>query len=571
MLLVLAAFPRAVLAQNYSDIWWDPSEGGWGLSLADHGTQLSGVLYAYGPNGRATWYLIPAGTFSQDKRFFSGDIYYTWGSPLTAPRNPNQASIFRYGSVTLDFMPPGLPPGTALFNITLSGINYTKTVQRFPFGNAPANWGSDYTDLWSSQTRSDWGIALAQHGDAVFGVWYSYGAYGSPDWYFFPGAALSGGSSFSVPLYFSGGPYVPSSPFDSSGATSSMVGNVTVDASHDQATLISTLNGATKQWTIAPLQFGDGPLAVFCAAPQIAAAPTVLTASPINPNAIRWITPLGNLNPPHHALPTDHIYFYIADPDERESPIDLRTEVVAPGAGTVSAIIRDLSGVPDTGIYVSVSADITYYLGHVIPDIQIAIGTVLQAGQHIGTTGTAYAMDLGVINRNVTQSFVNPSRYIDNTLHADGPLKYYGGVLQSLLYLKTHRLQPECDGKINYDIAGRLSGNWYTISGTTTLSFVGDTYDPTQIRLSVPFGMKPGVEGGVASVDPGDPQPSDISAASGPIVYTLTSARTNLPAVGAPLGYLLVQMLDDTHVKAEPFGINDYPRGFTAGALAFSR
>ncbi|MFI5177952.1 MAG: hypothetical protein ACHQO8_05300, partial [Vicinamibacterales bacterium] len=43
--------------------------------------------------------------------------------------------------------------------------------------------------------------------------------------------------------------------------------------------------------------------------------PLVFRSSPIAPGAIKWIVPLGNLNPPDHTTPTDHIYFYFADPD----------------------------------------------------------------------------------------------------------------------------------------------------------------------------------------------------------------------------------------------------------------
>lgn len=44
----------------------------------------------------------------------------------------------------------------------------------------------------------------------------------------------------------------------------------------------------------------------------VPAGPLVFRASPTDQPAIRWITPLGNLNPPDHTLPTDHIYFYFA-------------------------------------------------------------------------------------------------------------------------------------------------------------------------------------------------------------------------------------------------------------------
>jgi len=36
----------------------------------------------------------------------------------------------------------------------------------------------------------------------------------------------------------------------------------------------------------------------------------VFTQSPIDVAAIEFVVPLGNLNPPGHTLPTDHVYFY---------------------------------------------------------------------------------------------------------------------------------------------------------------------------------------------------------------------------------------------------------------------
>lgn len=167
----------------------------------------------------------------------------------------------------------------------------------------------------------------------------------------------------------------------------------------------------------------------------------------------------------------------------------------------------------------------------------------------------------------------NPSRYADGgeTLHSDGPIKYYSGELQRQLYLKTHRIQPECDGVFNDDVPGTLSGNWF-FSNWANLSFARDTYDPSQVRINVPYGMTTGVEGGVASTDPADTPPIQVTPASGKVLYTLTSARTGLPAVGAPLGYLLVQMIDATHVKAEFFGPSDSaPSDFTSLALLFTR
>ncbi len=35
-----------------SDLWWNPNESGWGLSLSHHGDSLFAVWYTYGPDNR---------------------------------------------------------------------------------------------------------------------------------------------------------------------------------------------------------------------------------------------------------------------------------------------------------------------------------------------------------------------------------------------------------------------------------------------------------------------------------------------------------------------------------------
>ena len=170
-LLMAVAAPLAAQTQNYSDLWWDPAEPGWALTLADHGSLLSGILYGYGPTASGTWYLIPASTFTDStKRFFNTDLYYATGTGYTAPMDPNAGGIFRTGQITIDFAPPDLDPGTALFTVTLAGTTYTKQIQRFPFGDGPANWGADSTDLWWSPIRSSrWPVGRRGLGFRVTG------------------------------------------------------------------------------------------------------------------------------------------------------------------------------------------------------------------------------------------------------------------------------------------------------------------------------------------------------------------------------------------------------------------
>ena len=120
---------------------------------------------------------------------------------------------------------------------------------------------------------------------------------------------------------------------------------------------------------VSPSQAGEG-----------LASSLVFTESPIDPPAIEFIVPLGNLNPPGHTLPTDHIYFY----HRLRNPSAPIYDVKAPAAGIVRGTLRG----NDDVLRVQVTASQTYYLGHVHIDSSIHDGMTIAAGQRIGTTST---------------------------------------------------------------------------------------------------------------------------------------------------------------------------------------
>jgi hypothetical protein len=291
-----------------------------------------------------------------------------------------------------------------------------------------------------------------------------------------------------------------------------------------------------------------------------------LTHALVDSAAIRWITPLGNLNPPGHTLPTDHIYFYIADPDAGESPVARRTPMYAPGSGVVNFVIGGGVG-QESKVMVRQTATMSYYVDHVILSAPIVVGSVITAGQVLGTSGSAYAVDLGVINTDITVGFVNPSRYVNtgDALHADRPLKYFTEPLRSQLYARVQRLGPDLDGQTSYDKAGTLAGNWFTATGGFSFSFAFDTYDPARPLISAGVGTFPGVFGLAAS----DPLPAAVTVASGRVVYTLHRTSSGpRRSVGAPY-WMLVEMSDATHIRVEIF--NTAPTDFTARALSLVR
>ena len=292
-----------------------------------------------------------------------------------------------------------------------------------------------------------------------------------------------------------------------------------------------------------------------------------LRASPVDPGAILWITPLGNLNPPSHTLPTDHIYFYIANPDAGDSPVAKRTPFAAPGDGTVGTVIGGVG--LESKVFVRQTTTFGYYLDHLILTTPLSAGSKVTAGQVLGTTGSAYAIDLGVTNDALTLSFVSPERYNSDTRHADAPLKYFDEPLRTQLYAKVQRLGSDLDGRIDFDVAGRLIGNWFVGSGDSTpLVFTYDTYDPSKVLIAINTGSLQGV----FSIGATDPAPKDVTVASGRVLYTLTRTNSGPPHNNTGIsGFLLVQLLDDSHVREEIFPPPAVPADFTGGSRTFSR
>lgn len=293
--------------------------------------------------------------------------------------------------------------------------------------------------------------------------------------------------------------------------------------------------------------------------------PWAFTALPIALDAILWITPLGSINPPARPVPTDHIYLSVTT--GVPTPAAARTAFFAPASGIVRDVFSN-SMLPDVGLDIRVTSTTYYRIGHMIPEIPLARGTRVTAGQRLGTTGSVLAIDLGVYNDSVRLGFVNPDRP-GHTENTDKWLKYFIEPLRSQLYAKVQRIGPERDGRIDYDIPGRLSGNWFT-ADSIPLVFIYEPYDPARILIGVSGGL---LRTGSFSITTGDPLPRDVSVATGLVRYTLTAGRPGgpIPIPTAPTARMLVQMLDDQRIRVEMFDVSASANVFTANAKVFVR
>ena len=290
----------------------------------------------------------------------------------------------------------------------------------------------------------------------------------------------------------------------------------------------------------------------------------MFTHSPVDAPAIASVTPLGNLNPPGHTLPTNHIYMFHGTPG---------LPVTAPGTGRVQTVSRGV----DDAVLVQAGAGVSYSLAHVVLDPGITSGLSLTGGQRLGvTSGVSMAVDLGVSNDAVTLFFARPERYIPVTIHADSPLKYFQEPLKSTLYAKVRRNGADKDGRIDFDRAGRLSGNWFleglpvtdtenVANGPKHLAFVRDVEEPALARISIGGSLS---VSGAFYVPDGTADPAEITPSTGVVSYRLL---TNPLRAGTGVGLLLVQMLADDRIRVETFAGSATAATFTAASLVYVR
>lgn len=133
---LLLAFSVTAFAQtpstgrDYSDLWFNAQESGWGANVIQQDTILFVTLFVYGPDRRATWYVGPAITYASTANgaeSYTGDLYSTTGTPFgTTPFDPGSVVATPVGTLTFT----GRADGTATLTYTVSGTQVTKTIGR---------------------------------------------------------------------------------------------------------------------------------------------------------------------------------------------------------------------------------------------------------------------------------------------------------------------------------------------------------------------------------------------------------------------------------------------------------
>ena len=122
--------PAIVPAANYSDLWWNANESGWGLNIVQHTSNLVfAVWFVYASNDSPTWYTFTNGTWVSPTTY-TGQVFATTGpAASSATFNGSSVTVRQAGVGTLTFSDSS--HGT--FSYTIDGVTGQKAITRQPF------------------------------------------------------------------------------------------------------------------------------------------------------------------------------------------------------------------------------------------------------------------------------------------------------------------------------------------------------------------------------------------------------------------------------------------------------
>lgn len=123
-----------VYSTDFTDMWWNSSEDGWGLNVIQQGDIVFATFFVYGSDQSPRWYVAsslepqsaPAGSY-----VFSGKLYSTTG-PWFGGAFSTTVGVSEVGTATITFS----SPGTATLNYTVNGTPVTKQLTRLTWRTA---------------------------------------------------------------------------------------------------------------------------------------------------------------------------------------------------------------------------------------------------------------------------------------------------------------------------------------------------------------------------------------------------------------------------------------------------
>lgn len=130
--LGVSTLAAATTSVNYSDLWWDAQEPGWGLNVSQQADTLFATFFVYGDGGQAVWYSVTLAYQSTGPNgavTYGGPLYQTSGPPQGTTYNPALLKYREVGAATIEFG----DDAHGLLHYTADGVLVVKPIARQTF------------------------------------------------------------------------------------------------------------------------------------------------------------------------------------------------------------------------------------------------------------------------------------------------------------------------------------------------------------------------------------------------------------------------------------------------------
>ena len=112
---------------DFSDLWFNPSESGWGANVMQQDDTLFVTLFVYAANGTPTWYVASDVRRNGTGTTFSGALYRTTGPYFGAGSFPaGSVTVTQVGTLTFS----GTATNAATLTYSVDGTSVSKSIQR---------------------------------------------------------------------------------------------------------------------------------------------------------------------------------------------------------------------------------------------------------------------------------------------------------------------------------------------------------------------------------------------------------------------------------------------------------
>jgi hypothetical protein len=121
-------FPGGTVAPpiDYTDLWWNPAESGWGMAIAHKFANMFLAWYVYDASGRPVWYVASNCAVGSSPSACSGTLYRTTGPGFGPTFDASQVRVFEAGTVSIAFT----NGDNGIITYTVDGVTATKALTR---------------------------------------------------------------------------------------------------------------------------------------------------------------------------------------------------------------------------------------------------------------------------------------------------------------------------------------------------------------------------------------------------------------------------------------------------------